>query len=146
MRSLRSLSPNTKKSCRVWQILTQSEVKQTRPKSSLRSSSTRWLLEYYERLQDHLANILDARQALDALREEHQTEHQARMLEAQRIRQQQMQEKLANVRRKKHVSVRPEYAHTSYNAAAFRILFSRIEIRLCSASRFVACFCGGMAI
>uniref|UniRef100_A0AC35GB88 Hepatocyte growth factor-regulated tyrosine kinase substrate n=1 Tax=Panagrolaimus sp. PS1159 TaxID=55785 RepID=A0AC35GB88_9BILA len=59
--------------------------------------------EYYERLQDHLAHIQESRQAVNALREEHERQRQERLLAEQRERQAQMQQKLAIMRIKKHV-------------------------------------------
>ncbi|CAI5447150.1 unnamed protein product [Caenorhabditis angaria] len=57
---------------------------------------------YHESLQDHLANIGEARQAINELREEHERKRQERMAEEQRLRQAQMQQTLENMRIKKH--------------------------------------------
>ena len=57
--------------------------------------------EYYERLQDHVAHIQEARQAVNALREEHDRQRQERLMEEQRQRQHQMQQKLEMMRVKK---------------------------------------------
>ncbi|ULT96640.1 hypothetical protein L3Y34_004892 [Caenorhabditis briggsae] len=57
---------------------------------------------YYEGLQDHLANIGEARQAIDEMREEHERKRQERMAEEQRLRQAQMQQTLEMMRIKKH--------------------------------------------
>lgn len=57
---------------------------------------------YYESLQDHLANIGEARQAIDEMREEHERKRQERMAEEQRLRQAQMQQTLEMMRMKKH--------------------------------------------
>uniref|UniRef100_A0AC34GXG7 Hepatocyte growth factor-regulated tyrosine kinase substrate n=1 Tax=Panagrolaimus sp. ES5 TaxID=591445 RepID=A0AC34GXG7_9BILA len=51
--------------------------------------------EYFERLQDHLAHIQESRQAVNALREEHERQRQERLLAEQRERQAQMQQKLS---------------------------------------------------
>ena len=59
---------------------------------------------YYEGLQDHLANIGEARQAIDEMRDEHERKRQERLAEEQRLRQAQMQQTLEMMRMKKHVS------------------------------------------
>lgn len=56
---------------------------------------------YYEGLQDKLAEIKDARAALDALREEHQERKRREAEEADNIRQRQMAQKLDLMRKKK---------------------------------------------
>lgn len=61
------------------------------------------LLGYYESLQDQIASIHDARQAVTALRDDHQRRKQEAMLEEQRRRQLQMHEKLRIMRQRKHV-------------------------------------------
>ncbi|KAH7696212.1 VHS domain containing protein, partial [Aphelenchoides avenae] len=58
--------------------------------------------EYYERLQDHLAHIQEARQAVNALRDEHERQRKERERQAELMRQQQMQHKLEYMRQKKH--------------------------------------------
>ncbi|CAB3409124.1 unnamed protein product [Caenorhabditis bovis] len=57
---------------------------------------------YYESLQDQLASIGEARQAINELREEHERKRQERMAEEQRLRQAQMQQTLEMMRMKKH--------------------------------------------
>ncbi|CAD6197508.1 unnamed protein product [Caenorhabditis auriculariae] len=57
---------------------------------------------YYESLQDHLASIGEARQAINELRQEHERQNQERMAEEQRQRQAQMQLTLEMMRMKKH--------------------------------------------
>ncbi|KAF1758276.1 hypothetical protein GCK72_014734 [Caenorhabditis remanei] len=57
---------------------------------------------YYEGLQDHLANIGEARQAIDEMRDEHERKRQERLAEEQRLRQAQMQQTLEMMRMKKH--------------------------------------------
>ncbi|EGT45504.1 hypothetical protein CAEBREN_13026 [Caenorhabditis brenneri] len=57
---------------------------------------------YYEGLQDHLANIGEARQAIDEMRDEHERKRQERIAEEQRLRQAQMQQTLEMMRMKKH--------------------------------------------
>lgn len=56
-----------------------------------------------ETLQDKLAQIRDAREALDALREEHREKLKREAEEAERQRQIQMAQKLEIMRRKKQV-------------------------------------------
>lgn len=56
---------------------------------------------HFENLQDKLNQIRDARAALDALREEHQEQLKREAEEAERIRQQQMSQKLEIMRKKK---------------------------------------------
>uniref|UniRef100_A0A6G1SBN2 Hepatocyte growth factor-regulated tyrosine kinase substrate n=1 Tax=Aceria tosichella TaxID=561515 RepID=A0A6G1SBN2_9ACAR len=55
----------------------------------------------YERLQDKLSQIADARAALDALREEHQEKVRQQAAEAERHRQSQLATKLEAMRQKK---------------------------------------------
>uniref|UniRef100_A0A8R1XXB7 VHS domain-containing protein n=1 Tax=Onchocerca volvulus TaxID=6282 RepID=A0A8R1XXB7_ONCVO len=57
---------------------------------------------YFESLQDSLAHIQEARQAIDALREDHERQKQARIMEEQRLKQIQMQQKVDLMRQKKH--------------------------------------------
>jgi len=61
--------------------------------------------EYFEGLQDHLAYIQEARQALVSLREEHLKQRQERLRSEQELRMQQMQAKLEQIRHKKHESL-----------------------------------------
>lgn len=56
---------------------------------------------YYEGLQDKLAQMKDARAALDALREEHRDKLRRQAEEAERQRQLQMAHKLEIMRKKK---------------------------------------------
>ncbi|PNF23218.1 hypothetical protein B7P43_G02735, partial [Cryptotermes secundus] len=56
---------------------------------------------YYEELQDKLAQVKDARAALDALREEYREKLRRQAEEAERIRQMQMAHKLEIMRKKK---------------------------------------------
>jgi growth factor-regulated tyrosine kinase substrate len=56
---------------------------------------------YYEGLQDKLAQVKDARAALDALREEHHEKLRRQAEDAERIRQMQMAHKLEIMRKKK---------------------------------------------
>lgn len=60
---------------------------------------------FCESLQDHLAHIQEARQAVNALREDHLRQKQQRALEEQRMRQVQMQQKVDLMRQKKHESL-----------------------------------------
>lgn len=57
---------------------------------------------HFESLQDHLAHIQEARQAVNALREDYERRKQERAIEEQRLRQQQMQQKVDLMRQKKH--------------------------------------------
>ncbi|XP_054155324.1 hepatocyte growth factor-regulated tyrosine kinase substrate-like [Oppia nitens] len=56
---------------------------------------------HFESLQDKLGQIRDARAALDALREEHREQMRREAEEAERLRQQQMAQKLEIMRKKK---------------------------------------------
>lgn len=58
---------------------------------------------YYEGLQDKLAQIRDARGALNALREEHREKLRRAAEEAERQRQIQLAQKLEIMRQKKQV-------------------------------------------
>ncbi|KAI3411917.1 hypothetical protein GPALN_001975 [Globodera pallida] len=58
--------------------------------------------EHYERLQDHLAHIGEARQAVDALREENERQRQEMQRAEQDKRQTQLKQKLELMRHKKH--------------------------------------------
>lgn len=70
--------------------------------------------DHFESLQDHLAHIQEARQAVDALREDHERQKQARALEEQRLKQIQMQQKVDLMRQKKHVSFYPFFTKSVY--------------------------------
>lgn len=61
---------------------------------------------YYESLQDKLAQIRDARGALNALREEHREKVRRAAEEAERQRQIQLAQKLEIMRQKKQVRQR----------------------------------------
>ncbi len=58
---------------------------------------------HYEALQDKLAQMKDAREALDALRDEHREKKRREMEELERQRQIQMAAKLEVMRQKKQV-------------------------------------------
>ncbi|KAI1725185.1 VHS domain-containing protein [Ditylenchus destructor] len=58
--------------------------------------------EYNESLQDHLAHIQEARQAVNALRDEFETQRQEQLKDEQYRRRIQMQQKLDFMRQKKH--------------------------------------------
>jgi hypothetical protein len=79
---------------------------------------------YYEGLQDKLAQVKDARAALDALREEHREKLRRQAEEAERIRQMQMAHKLEIMRKKKQeylqvsVSKFPVQVSCMYNILA----------------------------
>ncbi|KAK6180368.1 hypothetical protein SNE40_012537 [Patella caerulea] len=60
------------------------------------------LRSFYEGLQDKLAQLRDAREALDSLREEHQEKKRREAEELERQRQVQMAQKLEIMRQKKH--------------------------------------------
>lgn len=60
------------------------------------------LRAHYESLQDKLAQLRDAREALDALREDHREKRRREMEELERQRQIQMAHKLEIMRQKKH--------------------------------------------
>ncbi|VDM99025.1 unnamed protein product [Thelazia callipaeda] len=57
---------------------------------------------HFESLQDNLAHIQEARQAMDSLREDHERRRQAKIMEEQRLKQIQMQQKVDLMRQKKH--------------------------------------------
>ncbi|XP_052784474.1 hepatocyte growth factor-regulated tyrosine kinase substrate-like isoform X2 [Mya arenaria] len=57
---------------------------------------------HYESLQDKLAQLRDAREALDALREDHREKKRREFEEMERLRQIQMAQKLDIMRQKKH--------------------------------------------
>ena len=59
--------------------------------------------DHYESLQDKLAQMKDAREALDALREEHREKRRREMEELERQRQIQLAAKLEVMRQKKQV-------------------------------------------
>lgn len=54
-------------------------------------------------MQDHLAHIQEARQAVNALRDEFETQRQEQLKDEQYRRRIQMQQKLDFMRQKKHV-------------------------------------------
>ena len=58
---------------------------------------------HYEGLQDKLAQLKDAREALDSLREEHREKRRREMEELERQRQIAMAQKLEVMRQKKQV-------------------------------------------
>ena len=62
-------------------------------------------LAYYENLQDKLNQLKDAREALNALRTEHDERKQQEALERERQRQVQLAQKLDLMRQKKQVRV-----------------------------------------
>lgn len=63
-----------------------------------------WMLSvYYEGLQDKLAQVRDARAALNALRDEHREKLRRAAEEAERQRQMQLAQKLEIMRQKKQV-------------------------------------------
>lgn len=69
---------------------------------------THWpisVLGHYESLQDKLAQLRDAREALDALREDYREKKRREQEELERQRQIQMAHKLEIMRQKKHVSL-----------------------------------------
>lgn len=61
-------------------------------------------LAYYETLQDKLNQLKDAREALNALREDHLDQKQRQAVERERQRQLQLAIKLDDMRQKKQVS------------------------------------------
>jgi len=63
------------------------------------------LLAYYEGLQDKLSQLKDAREALNALREEHFENKKRQALERERQRQIQLAVKLDDMRQKKQVKL-----------------------------------------
>lgn len=65
----------------------------------------KFFLEYYENLQDHLAHIQVARDAINSLREDFERQRAERLREEQNQRRIQVQQKLELMRQKKNVSV-----------------------------------------
>ncbi|XP_049776046.1 hepatocyte growth factor-regulated tyrosine kinase substrate [Schistocerca cancellata] len=80
---------------------------------------------YYEGLQDKLAQVKDARAALDALREEHREKLRRQAEEAERIRQLQMAHKLEIMRKKKQ-----EYLQYQRQLALQRIQEQEREMQM----------------
>ncbi|KAL1498011.1 hypothetical protein ABEB36_008874 [Hypothenemus hampei] len=80
---------------------------------------------YYERLQDKLAQVKDARAALDALREEHRDKLRREAEEAERQRQLQMAHKLEIMRKKKQ-----EYLQYQRQLALQRIQEQEREMQM----------------
>lgn len=64
----------------------------------------RFTLAYYERLQDKLGQLKDAREALNALRDEHLENKRRQAMERERQRQIQLAVKLDDMRHKKQVN------------------------------------------
>jgi growth factor-regulated tyrosine kinase substrate len=62
-----------------------------------------FLLAYYESLQDKLSQLKDAREALNALRDEHTENKKHQAMERERQRQIQLAVKLDDMRQKKQV-------------------------------------------
>lgn len=80
---------------------------------------------YYEGLQDKLAQVKDARAALDALRDEHREKLRRQAEEAERIRQMQMAHKLEIMRKKKQ-----EYLQYQRQLAIQRIQEQEREMQM----------------
>lgn len=83
------------------------------------------LREYYEGLQDRLAQIRDARAALDALRDEHREQLRREADEAERQRQIQMAQKLHIMRQKKQ-----EYLQYQHQLALQRMQEQQRELQM----------------
>ncbi|KAK8772790.1 hypothetical protein V5799_012677 [Amblyomma americanum] len=83
------------------------------------------LREYYEGLQDKLAQIRDARAALDALRDEHREQLRREADEAERQRQIQMAQKLHIMRQKKQ-----EYLQYQHQLALQRMQEQERELQM----------------
>lgn len=80
---------------------------------------------YYERLQDKLTQVKEARGALDALREEHREKLRRQAEEAERQRQLQMAQKLEIMRKKKQ-----EYLQYQRQLALQRIQEQEREMQM----------------
>jgi len=80
---------------------------------------------YYEGLQDKIAQVKDARAALDALREEERERKRREAEEAERLRQIQMREKLEVMRKKKQ-----EYLQYQRQVALQRMQEQEREMKL----------------
>ena len=92
---------------------------------------------YYEGLQDKLAQVKDARAALDALREEHREKLRRQAEEAERIRQMQMAHKLEIMRKKKQ-----EYLQVSVSKLFTYALYITLSNCIFSLLNFIHCLCG----
>jgi len=92
-----------------------------------------FVIVYYEGLQDKLAQVKDARAALDALREEHREKLRRQAEEAERIRQLQMAHKLEIMRKKKQ-----EYLQVSVSQFTVPI---HCVFNTCSPTAFFFCCC-----
>ncbi len=71
---------------------------------NLKSELHYFFLAFFETLQDKLAQLRDAREALNALRDEHKERIRQKEAEIERQRYLQMMQKLEFMRQKKHVS------------------------------------------
>lgn len=67
-----------------------------------------FFVAYYEGLQDKLGQLKDAREALNALREDHLENKKRQALERERQRQMQLAVKLDDMRQKKQVKISEE--------------------------------------
>lgn len=67
-----------------------------------------FFVAYYEGLQDKLGQLKDAREALNALREDHLENKKRQALERERQRQIQLAVKLDDMRQKKQVKISEE--------------------------------------
>ncbi|KAH3861980.1 hepatocyte growth factor-regulated tyrosine kinase substrate-like [Dreissena polymorpha] len=83
------------------------------------------LRAHYESLQDKLAQLRDAREALDALRDDHREKRRREMEELERQRQIQMAHKLDIMRQKKH-----EYLEMQRQLALQRLQEQEREMQL----------------
>lgn len=78
---------------------------------------------YYEGLQDKLAQVRDARAALNALRDEHREKLRRAAEEAERQRQIQLAQKLEIMRQKKQVT---KEDHPCINRVSRNTLFTGV--------------------
>ena len=77
--------------------------------------------DHYESLQDKLAQMKDAREALDALREEHREKRRREMEELERQRQIQLAAKLEVMRQKKQVCTKGKRLKLTKGAFLYHI-------------------------
>ena len=77
---------------------------------------------YYEGLQDKLGQLKDAREALNALREEHAENKRRQAMERERLRQIQLATKLDDMRQKKQVEIARLAESIAEQSVCFRLI------------------------
>ena len=84
--------------------------------------------DHYESLQDKLAQMKDAREALDALREEHREKRRREMEELERQRQIQLAAKLEVMRQKKQVCTKGKGLKLTKGAFLCHIVLIHLDV------------------